>query len=322
MSHATDVLGKAVSVDLEDLRYDELSAAICALQKTMGIALMATIIKNGLLLTRRKITLEKWDDALKSMKKAIKSVPPPPKKPSPPPSPKSPPPQRLAEPKDVDESIPSPPRSPSPSSQPKQVINFFDDDYLPTELVSKIFTYLVSRSHGSFETCNERLLIISRNPSSNVSLGCHFEGRFYRSDYLENLTLCPSIQLALRRTSDEPLEQIMATTHRFRHLKRLTLCNEDSEIWRYMYSSDWWVAPIMFSLLKSCEKHVEELVITQESDWDSSPLTHVQSLHSPDISPLPNLRRLRLLLFVFSSLSLAAQNEITACKMVKVGRWD
>ncbi len=303
MSHATDVLGKAVSVDLDDLRYDELSAAICALQKVMGVTLMTNIIKNGLLLTRRKITLGKWDDALKSMKKAIKSVPPPPKKESPPPSLKStsPRPRLLAEPMDVDEAVPPSPLCESPKSpppSPKPIVHFFDDGYFPTELISKLFTYLDSRSHGYLENCNKRLLIISRNPSSNLFLGCHFEGGFYRSDYSTHPLLCPSIQFALKVKVQDPLERIKATTHRFEQLKRLTLCNDGlnvtDEVWERLGSavSDEWLKIGMFPLLHASERHVEELVICEHSMYDMRKKPF-QSLHSDDISVLPNLKHLR-----------------------------
>ncbi len=170
MSDNTDVLGKAVSVSLKDLRGEEVNAAILALHETIGTSLIASIIQTGLLTHRTQITLDKWDEAIKSMKKAIASVPSPklpkpplPSNPPPPPSPTKkqsqqiPTPMDVDDPLDVDEPLDAPPKE-----EPKKPFEPFQETYIPSDLISEIYKYLDSISHGSFETCNKRLLIIWR----------------------------------------------------------------------------------------------------------------------------------------------------------------
>ncbi len=169
-------LGKALSVNLKRLRDEELEAAIGALQQSLGAALMGSIIQAGLL----------FNEAPKSIKKAIRSVPLPLPPPLPPPP--SPPKNTItspSEPMDVDGDEPLD----SPKKENKPIFSPFHENYFPTDLISQIFTYLDSRSHGNLETCNKRLLIISRNPSSNLFFGCHFEGPFYSDEYVDKKPL-------------------------------------------------------------------------------------------------------------------------------------
>ncbi len=275
MASDTDVLGKAVSVNLRGLRDDELSAAIEAIQKVVGTSFMVCVIQSGLLSLRHQITVEKWEALIKSSEKAIATVPPPPK-PSPIPSPPSKSPSlRSPQPMDVDETSPSPKDSKPPKTIKKEPIIFqpFDDNYTPKDLVSQIYPYLDYKSHGALETCNKRLLIISRNPSSNLFLGYRFD---------RNSSKCSTAQWVGTVKEADPLHYIMEKTHRFKHLKRLCVYNTDSSKWR----------KAMYCLLKACGRHVEEFVICGGStkDWRDD---LEESLHSKDLLPLPKLKKLR-----------------------------
>jgi len=61
----------------------------------------------------------------------------------------------------------------------------FDTDCLPTDLVSKMYSYLDHKSHICVEKCNVRLCKIGRLPQSNLYFGSHFESTpfiiFHRS---------------------------------------------------------------------------------------------------------------------------------------------
>ncbi len=271
MSDQTDVLGKALCANLNNVRRpEELEEAVSGLQAVIGAPLTASIMQTGLLVRRTEISLENWDSILSGMKKAV----------PPPPAPKN----ESKESMDADEELNS-----IPKAAPKVSLTPFNEDYMPTELIIDMFHFLDSRSHGSFETCNKRLSVISRNPSSNLSLGCHFEGASYEVDS----AICPSFQFCLGINSDEPLCRSMAKGHRYKRLKKLTLFPDandtviddpDVDFKRFHIGT--------YVLLKSCEQRVEELVLDCMYDSDI-PSTPWPSICSPDLIPPPHLKRLR-----------------------------
>ncbi len=279
MSADTDALGKAMGLSLRDYSGPELQAAFTAIHETLGTSLVANILQSGLLAVRNHITLEEWDASSKAIRKAIKSIsvdkkPTPPKK------------QPKATPMDVDEPQ-------SLDIQPIRIFEPFHPDYIPSELVSNIFTFMDAKSHGEFETCNKRLLIISRNPSSNLYFGDDFENYAYAYENLGPYE-CPAVQWAGRLKATDNFGHIMSKAHRFRLLKGLSLClYVDGEVFENTPSHT--LDEAMFSLLSSASKNVEDLIIKGEfHDYRSQvENTFRNSLSSDDVPVLPKLTRLR-----------------------------
>ncbi len=237
MSENTDVLGKALSYTLEGLRKEELDAAILGLHKSVGTSSLACVIHTGLLTIRTKLTLEEWDDAIKSMKKGIASVPPvvpPPKLSSVPQFSNSIPlhsnsslNSAMSTPMDVDEPLE---KTPKKKECAKIAFQPLSEMVTPKDLISKFFTYLDAGSHAALETCNKLLLIISRNPSSTLVLGRTFEGFFCFMKMYSSPSCCPSMQWVLNLNPKQCLEGIMTAAHRFRHLRKLSVFGDEAAL--------------------------------------------------------------------------------------------
>ncbi len=165
----------------------------------------------------------------------------------------------------------------------------------PTDLIIQLFIYSNSRSHRNLETRNQRLLIISRNPSSNLFLGCHFEGLFYSDEYEGKPQLCPAMQWISRLNNEVHLERIMAKTHRFKRLRKLSIFNKAIDT-RHEFKSLKLILPKFnvgaYALVRASEKHLEELVITGNPMRYSGD-EQFHSLRSKDLQLLPKLRCLR-----------------------------
>ncbi len=111
-----------------------------------------------------------------------------------------------------------------------RIFHPFHPDYLPNELISKLFSFLDNKSHGDLETCNKRMLIISRNPSSNLFLGGTLDTCLSSMDESGHLLLgrCPTLRWALSLKERDTLEDIMAKAHQFKRVKRLCLLGDNA----------------------------------------------------------------------------------------------
>ncbi len=154
MSADTDALGKCLSLGLCSLEKETVLAACSALQESLGFSTLAKIIHCGILSIRSQLTIEDLEKARKAINQAKKDT-------------ISTKPQAKSQP------------LPAKSKNPIKIARPFDDNNFPDDLIISLFNYLDHKSHVSFANVSKRMLIISRNPSSLLKFGLHFESYFY-----------------------------------------------------------------------------------------------------------------------------------------------